>query len=171
MIRCFLYQVPCILIVCITPKIFTITSQWYISQQYLFILYTLLHVSTFLCHHQGVLHLCLVNLHNCVFNSFNFKNLCTLARQKCKTPWLWIRNVETCSSIYYIKWYSWVIYCCDINCAFVGCNRNNTWSAVIYTYILGPQFLIFSLLESYRINKFMYTYTIPTRPSVILSPC
>ena len=62
----------------------------------------MLHVSTFLCHHQGVLHLCLTKLHK-------FLKLCNLARHKCETLWWWYRNVETCRSIYYIK-----IYCCDI---------------------------------------------------------
>ena len=85
----------------------------------------MLHVSTFLCHHLGVLQLCLANLYN-----RKFKNLCILARHKCKTPWWWHRNVETCSSIYDIK-----LYCCDINCAFVGCDRNNSRSVVIYIYI------------------------------------
>jgi len=36
-----------------------------------------------------------------IFNSFTVKNLCNLARHKCKTPWRWHWNVETCSSIYY----------------------------------------------------------------------
>ena len=34
-----------------------------VSQEYVFIFYTLLYVSTFLCHHQEVLHLCLAKLH------------------------------------------------------------------------------------------------------------
>jgi len=34
-----------------------------ISQQYLFIQYILLHVSTFLRHHQSVLHFCFAKLH------------------------------------------------------------------------------------------------------------
>ena len=35
----------------------------YISKHYLFIYCIPLHVLTFLCHHQGILHLCLANLH------------------------------------------------------------------------------------------------------------
>jgi hypothetical protein len=44
------------------------------------------------------LYMCLAKLYDCDFNSFNFKNLCNLARHKCKIPWWWHRNVETCSS-------------------------------------------------------------------------
>jgi hypothetical protein len=43
-----------------------------------------------------------------------------------KPPWWRHMNVETYRSIYYIK-----RYCCDINCAFVGYNKNKlvfvTW--------------------------------------------
>jgi len=41
-------------------------------------------------------------LWNCNFDSFNLKNLCNLARHKCKTPWWWHRNVETSRSVHYI---------------------------------------------------------------------
>jgi len=37
----------------------------------------------------------LIILWKCGFNIFNYKNLCNLARHKCKTPWWWQRNVET----------------------------------------------------------------------------
>ena len=51
----------------------------------------------------------LIILWNCNFNSFNFKNLCNLARHKYKTPWGLHRDVETCRSVHYIK-----RCCCDI---------------------------------------------------------
>jgi hypothetical protein len=51
----------------------------------------------------------------CYINSKNLKllksHLCKLARHKYKTPWWWHRNIETYSSIYYIK-----RCCCDIYC-------------------------------------------------------
>jgi len=67
---------------------------WLITKTTVFFV-LLLHVSTFLCHRQGVLHLCLAKLHICDFNSLNFKNLCNLASHKCKNPWRWHRYVET----------------------------------------------------------------------------
>jgi len=41
----------------------TMHNHEYISQQYLFIYYILLYVSTILLHHQGVFHSCLAKLH------------------------------------------------------------------------------------------------------------
>jgi hypothetical protein len=63
----------------------------------------------------------LIILWNHDLNSFNFKNLYNMARHKCKTPWWWHRNIKTCRSIYYVK-----RYCCDINCAFVVCNKKSS---------------------------------------------
>jgi hypothetical protein len=61
-------------------------SQQYIAQQYHFISYILLHVSTFLCHHQGVPHLCLAKVHKFLKLKLLKSRLCKLARHKCKTP-------------------------------------------------------------------------------------
>ena len=65
-------------------------------------------------------------LWNCDVNSFSFKNVCSLTRHKCETPWWWHGNVETCSSIYYIK-----RHCCDSNCVFVGCNKSSLCNSLM----------------------------------------
>ena len=41
-------------------------------------------------------------LWKCYVNSFNFKNICNLARHKCQTLWWWNRNIEICRGIYYV---------------------------------------------------------------------
>jgi len=50
-----------------------------------------------------------------------------LARHRCGTTWWWHGNVETGSSICYIKRRCCDIYCCDINCAFGGYNKNTEY--------------------------------------------
>jgi hypothetical protein len=51
---------------------------------------------------------------------FSIQYVCNLARHKCKTPWWWHKNVETCSSIYYIYIKR---YCGDINCTLIACDK------------------------------------------------
>ena len=53
--------------------------QNYVSQQYVFTYYILLYVSTFLCHHQEVLHLRLAKLHK--FLKLKLLNLFTYTHQ------------------------------------------------------------------------------------------
>ena len=76
----------------------------------------------------------LIILSKCYVHSFNFKNICNLARHNCKTLWWWNRNIEISRGIYYIE---------DI--------------VVIYTYLLTPwcKVLLEELTGLQLVNKFL----------------
>jgi len=112
-------------------------------------------------------------LWNCNFNHFIFKNLCNLARHKCKTLCGWHRNVEPCRSMHYIK-----RYCCDIYiCALVGWNKNNittcynVWRTTCYIlrHALQERLVMhLCLLKSLRVSE---TRKLIYGESILVIPC
>jgi hypothetical protein len=76
-----------------------------------------------------------LNFINCVFNSCNLKNVCSLARHWLWTVWWWHESVETCSSVNYTKILLWYILLWD-NCVFVGYykkyNTHGTCITIMY---------------------------------------
>ena len=94
------------MLVCQTSTIKTSTRECICGHKYTLLARDIIMLNRFYCINKQrpnsvLIYSNLVVLWNSNFNSFNFKNLRNLARHKCKTPWGWHRDVETCRSIHY----------------------------------------------------------------------